>query len=667
MKTKFTFCFIALLLGITTLNAQNNTFPAAGKVGIGTITPATKLQVIGAVRMGNATDYTKIDATGILGFKGSSYYEVGGNKYVFRFSDAPNYGMFFNSTDMLYEFRDANARTVFSVNANSGDGYFLSGVRIGNSGLATSGNLRWNGLDFQGYNGNSWLSLTGGQSWGLQGNAGTNPATSFIGTTDAQPFVFKVNNLRSGYLDYDAEKANTSFGYQALNTNTTGYKNTAFGYKALFNSNESLNTAIGAYALYNTTSDFGVAVGYESLRSNTTGHFNTATGYQSMYNNTTGGFNCVFGYSSLYQNTTGSHIVAIGPVTLQSNTSGDYNIGIGGESLNYNTTGSHNTAIGYKTLEVNKTGDYNTAIGEYAGPIGLLNNLTNTTALGYSAFIYQSNQVRVGNTSVTSIGGYANWTNVSDGRFKKNINENVPGLDFIKMLKPVTYNLDIKGINNFLAKDQQVKDASGNENYKLVEDEKAITQKEKELQTGFVAQEVEQAAKKLGYQFSGVDVPANDKGLYGLRYAEFVVPLVKAVQELSAMNDALSGEVNELTKQLNNQQNQIDELKALITGNKPVGSVGVSKTVSVNNATLDNFPNPFNRTTTINYTLTQQNSTGKIIITDNTGKKIKELNLPAENKGSIQVDAFNLSSGTYQYSLYENGRLLVTKQMVVIK
>lgn len=40
------------------------------------------------------------------------------------------------------------------------------------------------------------LSATGGGTagWGLTGNAGTTPATNFIGTTDAQPLVFRTNN-----------------------------------------------------------------------------------------------------------------------------------------------------------------------------------------------------------------------------------------------------------------------------------------------------------------------------------------------------------------------------------------------------------------------------------------------------------------------------------------
>ena len=58
-----------------------------------------------------------------------------------------------------------------------------------------------------------------------------------------------------------------------------------------------------------------------------------------------------------------------------------------------------------------------------------------------------------------------------------------------------------------------------------------LNTKEKIIYSGFIAQEVEKAAREAGYDFSGVDKPKNEKDLYGLRYADFVVPLVKAIQE----------------------------------------------------------------------------------------------------------------------------------------
>src|SRR6185503_10377486 len=41
----------------------------------------------------------------------------------------------------------------------------------------------------------SWQTAGGGGSgWSLTGNAGTSPATNFVGTTDAQPLVLRANN-----------------------------------------------------------------------------------------------------------------------------------------------------------------------------------------------------------------------------------------------------------------------------------------------------------------------------------------------------------------------------------------------------------------------------------------------------------------------------------------
>ena len=73
---------------------------------------------------------------------------------------------------------------------------------------------------------------------------------------------------------------------------------------------------------------------------------------------------------------------------------------------------------------------------------------------------------------------------------------------------------------------------------------------EQKRMSGFIAQEVETAAKKCGYDFSGVHIPQAPEKLYSLTYAEFVVPLVKAVQELALQNKL--------------QQQQIEDLKKLL-------------------------------------------------------------------------------------------------------
>jgi len=162
----------------------------------------------------------------------------------------------------------------------------------------------------------------------------------------------------------------------------------------------------------------------------------------------------------------------------------------------------------------------------------------NSTALGFDANITASNQVRLGNNTVTSIGGQVGWTTLSDSRFKTGIKETIPGLSFIMKLHPVSYYINMNAIAAFLKTPDSLR----------LNDAERI--KSNVLQTGFLAQEVEQAAKEINYDFSGVDKPKNDDDYYGLRYAEFVVPLVKAIQEQQLI--------------IQDQQKQIDELNILV-------------------------------------------------------------------------------------------------------
>ena len=123
------------------------------------------------------------------------------------------------------------------------------------------------------------------------------------------------------------------------------------------------------------------------------------------------------------------------------------------------------------------------------------------------------------------------------------------GLSFITKLRPVTYNLDIRKQNEIEYKGK--KDA--NEEWKGKYELEAIKQ------TGFIAQEVAEAAKSLQFDFSGVDAPADSDGLYGLRYAEFVVPLVKAVQEQQTLIEKQNEIIQLLQERLNAVEKKLND------------------------------------------------------------------------------------------------------------
>jgi hypothetical protein len=271
--------------------------------------------------------------------------------------------------------------------------------------------------------------------WSLLGNSGTVDGTNFLGTTDNVPLNFKVNNQKAGRIDNT--NANTFFGYQAGNSNTSGIQNTFIGQQAGYNNSSGWwNTFVGDSAGYSTTSGYrNTSIGYQSLFNNTTGWFNNAFGHKTLYSNTTGSDNMAVGQAALYGNTTGIHNIAVGNYTLENTTSGGNNTAVGYASLynnndatgdntavGYNamyisTSGKSNTAIGTGTL-TNTTGNYNTAIGNNTGAtnttgsnntfVGTNANpstgaLTNATAIGYNAIVGASNSLVLGGTGANAV------------------------------------------------------------------------------------------------------------------------------------------------------------------------------------------------------------------------------------------------------------------------
>jgi hypothetical protein len=355
---------------------------------------------------------------------------------------------------------------------------------------------------------------------------------------------------------------NTGIGYQSLNNNTTGYSNVAVGVRALhLNSTKSNLVAVGDSALYSNgtgnpgpyDATFNTAVGSKSLFANSTGYNNTSTGTYALYTNTTGFQNTANGASALSSNSIASNNTAIGANSLLSTSMGGGNVAVGANALMNNTSGSENVALGYSSMGSNITGINNTTIGW--GSDVTLPGLSNATAIGYNAVVNANNKIVLGSSSVTSIGGYTGWTNFSDGRYKQNIRQDVPGLAFIKLLQPITYTLDISSIEAKLnANRKEIKNNSDTPVYDRINDafiKQSYDEKSKIIYTGFVAQDVEKAALSLGYNFSGVDKPRDDQqSFYGLRYADFVVPLVKAVQEQQLIIEKQNQLIENLTKRL---------------------------------------------------------------------------------------------------------------------
>ena len=77
---------------------------------------------------------------------------------------------------------------------------------------------------------------------------------------------------------------------------------------------------------------------------------------------------------------------------------------------------------------------------------------------------------------------------------------------------------------------------------------------------GFIARKVEQAAKETGYDFDEVHVPANENENYGLACSQFVVPLVKGMQEQQQIMAQQRKAIEELKRQNDLMQQELEAL-----------------------------------------------------------------------------------------------------------
>lgn len=420
--------------------------------------------------------------------------------------------------------------------------------------------------------------------------------------------------------------ANTAVGHRSLYSNTTTGGNTAIGYRTLESSRASSNTGMGYLCLNNnTTGAANVAVGAHSLLLNDTGEGNSSFGTFSMYSNRSGSKNTAIGFSALNYNT-GSFNTAIGNSAGHKNTAGTHNVAAGNEAMYKNSSGHLNSAFGAFSLNDNETGSLNSAFGAHAGPS--LTNLSNTTALGYGATPTASNQVRIGNSSVTSIGGKVSWSTFSDGRFKKEVKEDVSGLEFVKQLRPVSYSLDENAIDKFL----RIPDSLQAYN--------TSSRKVPVRQTGFIAQEVEAVIKKTGYVFHGIEAPQNENDHYAIRYAEFVVPLVKSVQELLT-------KVEVLELQLAN----VERTNGLSSSTEAI--------------LFQNNPNPFSRDTEIKVSLPDETGQATLIVYTLEGKQLKVIQIRERGEVGVKITANELSAGMYLYTLIVDNKVMDTKRMIL--
>ena len=522
---------------------------SSGNVGVGTTSAGSKLDVKGTLRLSGST-------SGYVGLAPAA--AAGSTTYTLPSADGTSGQVLQTNGSGTLSWATSSSLTGDTDSATPFETSLGEGAGAVNTGVNNT---------FVGYEaGNDNTTGTNNTAVGYQA---LDVNTTGVGNTAVGSAALGANTTGAD---------NTAVGYGALDANTTGSYNTAVGRDALgANTTQSGSTAVGYQAGFSNTTGYFEAFGFKALYSNTTGTSNVAFGYQALYANTTGADNTAVGFSALDANTTGTGNVAVGINALGSSTTGinnvalgrraletattpNDNVGVGNYALQATTTGSANTAVGSLALAGNTTGSYSTAVGRGAleAATGGLN-----TALGYLAgnsittgdknvcigydvdtsgatgsdqIVIGSSITGQGNSNVTmgSSGGKiynaftvnATWTQTSDERLKKNIQNDTLGLSFINRLRPVKY--EWKASNEL----DQDNPYYAEENRRTI----GVTMH------GLLAQEVKTALDAEGVTtFAGWD--QGPDGIQSISREMFISPLIKAIQELSAKVAALEAQL----------------------------------------------------------------------------------------------------------------------------
>ena len=355
-----------------------------GKVGIGTASPAYKLDVSGDVRA-TGTIYgtlanvpSETDPTVLASVKdGITWSEVSSRPA--GLDDGDQVGIA-SETDptVLASVKDGITWTEVSnrpTGLDDGDQVGITSETDPQVGSNTTNYIpKWNGSSLASGtiydNGNVGIGKTN-PSAKLDVNGDISAASAYKIAGNTVLSISGPNNMFVGVgagASNISGRQNTFTGYYAGYSNTTGQQNTFSGYQAGYSNDGNYNTFSGYKAgYYNRTGYNNTFSGYGAGYYNTIGYHNTFSGHYAGERNKEGSRNTFSGSDAGRLNTEGNSNTFSGHAAGFYNTKGNGNTFSGSGAGFSNTEGHNNTFLGGGAGHSNQTGNNNVFIGNYAG------------------------------------------------------------------------------------------------------------------------------------------------------------------------------------------------------------------------------------------------------------------------------------------------------------
>lgn len=493
-----------VVIGSNVTGVPANGLYVDGKVGLGVQNPTEKLEVNGAIKIGQVQGSLQ---PGLIEYFGGEFQGFNG---VFWQS--------FTERDDA-DANPSNELQTLSYNSVTNELSILQGNTIS---LPTPGSLLTiNGMLTYKFEhtpfGNARMAI-------FPNDAGFS-SNIFIGKGAGQ--LTQVTHP----ISPPSGTGNIFIGENAGQLNRTGASNVAIGQNAGMSLDSlSSNTFVGNGAGRMTTGSLNTYLGASAGLFSTSGTSNVFLGQQAGLNSDDASYN-----------------VFVGPVAGM-NSDGNWNISIG-MFAGKESDGEYNTIIGSLAGEELLTGSNNTYIGAKVEPASSneSNRVRIANGLGELAFhaildiwFIVNGDLRPNEDGVRNLGlSTRRWNTiylenppdvVSDLRLKRNVNQISYGLESLMQLRPVNYEL--------------------------------IANEDDDPKFGFIAQEVKEVIPELVelHQPEVGDLNAKPEH-YSMSYTELIPVLVKAVQEQQIMIEQKNQMLSEQEERLQRMERHISELQ----------------------------------------------------------------------------------------------------------
>ncbi len=165
-----------------------------------------------------------------------------------------------------------------------------------------------------------------------------------------------------------------------------------------------------------------------------------------------------------------------------------------------------------------------------------------------------------------------------------------------------------------------------------------------------------------------LNVSIDNGNTVAVNLSSLVEPTQNLTKDLMLKLEALTERVEALEQCACYASRKQDENKSSNESGKSITKqIATTNPISFDNQSklYQNIPNPFQNTSSITYYIPETSKNAQLKFSSTSGKLVSQIDIADRGKGQLDINAAQLASGVYLYSLVVDGHHVATRKMVV--